>query len=1109
MYAYEIPPEDELIEEFVVEDFDMELSVMEYDDPTLKENATELEEIANVSPIEDEIGFGSEDSVLTEDFWLTDVDIVYSQEESAPSLPLLIVSEVYFGWTDERFELYNPHDTAFMWSIQVVGVKSSILDINNLTIPAKTARVFGDSMVMISEPSVIERSALALNLVDTTPIAITLLYNWQIIDSFNADTQIMATSNKTPRASLQKTLDNLSAMHISPTIQNYNNIDPSKYTINPGFVYDSFIQQAPAACENRWSTIQISEIFRWIDDHAPYIELYAPQWFSQNITLWGSQLTEDFDVFVDQPAGHYHIVTLPENSYSNSPYISDNQKLSLASGLGNVSVYWHNGQVLDKVDILVREDGYASYSQWQWCQRVADIVDNFSPWFAREYLSYFPQWAEKIITVTQQIVVPSGWWSCSGDLQTGSIAATATGDFVMEFVSIDYDPPGSDTNRESIILRSLVDYPLDLSVYSLRLSTRNGLQYLRWVLEPEEEITLTGNYRFPNAGACVDLLYGDFVVDSYCYPIVWSWSGELENDYSDISITIDHLNYDPPGDDTNNEEITFTVHTWVIDFSHWFYVLINGRKNNLTAFGWERRGTFILKANYRMPNTQDACISLLRGDFVFDTKCYVISKGFWTTSPSSSINTDWFSYNIHIDSIDYDPEWSDTNNEKITLFMENWSPVDLSQFHILINGTKKKLKETLTPWIPLILVWTYGFPNAKQTCVVLQYQDHVYDSYCYDPEEDKQKAEESLFRSGRVHIDSIIYDPTGNDTDREEIHMSIDWPHIDLSKWWYLLINTTKKSLSNYWSIDSWSVVLTGTFAFPNAKDSCVSIRQYEIKFDEYCYQIDKNKNTEKLDYTGVSLNITAIFPNPIGADSGKERVEVTLESPNEIDLSQWFTLLINWSKKKLTGIISWSDPYRITGSFSLPNTASCISFLYYDTMLDTFCYPQTKEWLVYSKNTDPLLALTDTELTLLKNTTLTKLNNKICLTLSEVTIKCRNIPAGKLAARQFQELQLSRNYITMLHDYLYNHWQLIYFNSDIVAYKTLFDISKQDISSSQFTRSYWSEKIPISDIQTRFQLQYNEPLLQQLQWQMASKLFGPKLTKNYTKAKERYYNKK
>jgi len=42
----------------------------------------------------------------------------------------------------------------------------------------------------------------------------------------------------------------------------------------------------------------------------------------------------------------------------------------------------------------------------------------------------------------------------------------------------------------------------------------------------------------------------------------------------------------------------------------------------------------------------------------------------------------------------------------------------------------------------LTLIGTYGFPNTKQTCVVLQYQSHVYDTYCYDPAEDSKKAQD-------------------------------------------------------------------------------------------------------------------------------------------------------------------------------------------------------------------------------------------------------------------------------------------------------------------------------------------------------------------------------
>jgi len=106
-------------------------------------------------------------------------------------------------------------------------------------------------MLMISDPSVIERSALALNMVDTTPITIDLLYNGISIDTFSADATIMSNANKTPRASIQRTLGDISIVHIAPVSQNYNNTDSSKHTINPGVVYYSIDALPPATCEGR------------------------------------------------------------------------------------------------------------------------------------------------------------------------------------------------------------------------------------------------------------------------------------------------------------------------------------------------------------------------------------------------------------------------------------------------------------------------------------------------------------------------------------------------------------------------------------------------------------------------------------------------------------------------------------------------------------------------------------------------------------------------------------------------------------------------------------------------------------------------------------------
>lgn len=923
-------------------------------------------------------------------------------EESVPSL---FITEVYFAGTDEWFELYNSWDTDFVWDVEISWVKSTLLHISNVSIPAKSARIFGDNVLMVTSNGIIAKNSLWLSMTDTSALDILLYYSWNIVDTFVAAVDTVSDA-KTNKASLQKTMDNPSIVSQSLASQSYNN-DPG-FIINPWIVYNTLEDTAPVECESRWSSIQIKEIFRWADETMPpYIEIFSDQSIAQNVIISGSILTESLDIFVNQPAWHYHIITTSETGYTLHPYRTDNQKLSYSSGLWNIVIYGQSGQVLDKVDIVAREPGYASYIRGQWCTRVADVVDQHSPWFSRDYLSYFPQWAEKVITITQQVVINNNQLSCWSQTDTWTIDAIATWDFVIEIVSVDYDPPWSDINAEKITLRSLVDYPIDLWSYAFRLNTRNGLQYLRWVLEPEEELTLTDNFRFPNAGACIDLLYGDFIVDTYCYPQEWSSSWEVENDYSDVSISIDSLVYDPPWDDTNNEHIVFTVHSWIVNFSDGFYVLINGRKYNLTMFADQYTGTFTLTANYRMPNTKDACVSLMQWDFIFDTKCYTIPISINIPSTKEQPpNTERFNYDISIVDIDYNPEWLDTNNEKITLHMNAWWEVDLSKFHILINGNKKKLKDILLSWQTLTLIWTYGFPNTKQSCVTLMYQDHVYDTYCYNP--------------------------------------------IELSE---------------------------------QDKDTAIVS-----------------------EYTWVDIQIISVFPNPIGSDTDKETVKLLLKNPNEVDLSKWFTLQVNGSRKKVSWtLISWEE-YILSWSFTLPNTATCISLFYYDISLDAFCYPQAKEWIVYTKNQEALLNLADADIWLLNRAVLNKFNNKICLTISEVVIKCRNIPASKLARKQYEELKLSRNYIAMMHDYLYQNRQSLYFNTDIFTYKTLFESAKKDISSNTYTRSYWSENIPTSDIQKRFQLQYNQPLVQQLQTQLSAKIFGDKLKQNYQKAKERYY---
>lgn len=1118
VFAYESPPDIPITEDVIIEEEIVQDDVLAQEETSVQEEEPPIDILDNPTQdtqaeeeIEDAILITEEEPEVSLN--TTDVDTVDTgnvvPDPVVEEMPLLLITEVAFAGTQEWIELYNPHDTVFSATIEIVGARSSPVVIQNLTVPAKSTRIIArqagvDSMV---DTSIID-SIHTLSMPDSTALHITIAVDGEIIDTFSASVSLMNQANKSTsdRSSLQRTLDDISVVHVSSTQQNYNN--NSTMNINPGIVYHSVDELPPAACNDRWSVIQIREVFRWSETHTPYIELFAPQGFSQTITISGTQIIEDFDIFISQPAGHYHVVSIPENNYTNHPHTTDNQKLSFGSELGNIVIYGQDGQVLDKVDIQVREDGYSSYIRGTWCQRVGDVVDNFSPGFARDYLSYFPEGAEKIITITEQIVIPGEPQQCDDPIweddpeddsipeEVQSIPPSDLDDIALTITHIGYQWP---TTGKTITLYMTGATGLDLAWFYI-LTNGTTKRNLQGIIREHEPLTLTGSWWFAaTQPRCVELFHNntaDKVFSTYCYDPI-----EDAKRKGDIEIT--NIVYQTaPG--SSIRKLHLFVPQWELDLSKDRYIMINTTKRNLASYGmisWH----VVLEGMFPFPKTSNTCVELRQYDKLFDTYCYEVPQN-TTTSTKEPFQSVWLSYPIRIDHIGY--QWP-TTGKSITLSMQGWSPVDLSHFHILINKTtKRNLRGTLEPNKSLTLTGSLGFASTQARCIELFHKEHLFDTYCYDPVQDKIEEQEARKYSGSITITDVIYH-TDDEHPDQRLLLSASGADIIFAHERYLMINNRKFSLKSF-DTGSWDMVLTGNFRFPKTVSSCVSLWQYEEEFSQYCYDPKAKKDEIVLEtetYTWVHLEILSLLPNPIGPDAGKERVDILLHSPDGIDLSHWFSILINGRTKRA---ISWNpiagEIYRLTGSFTLPNTASCVSLLYIDTLLDTFCYPQTKEGIIYNKNAQTLLALTDAELTLLNTTKLTRFNNRLCLTLSDVTIKCRAVPAGKLATRQMEELKLSRNYITMLHNYLYNHWQLIYFNSDIISYKTLFDASKKDIGWSKFTRSYGSERLPISDIQTRFQLQYQQPLLQQLQWHITSKIFGPKLAQNYKKAKERYY---
>ena len=92
--------------------------------------------------------------------------------------------------------------------------------------------------------------------------------------------------------------------------------------------------------------------------------------------------------------------------------------------------------------------------------------------------------------------------------------------------------------------------------------------------------------------------------------------------------------------------------------------------------------------------------------------------------------------------MDYDPEGSDTNNEKVTLLATNLSgdqiPLDLSTiFRLKVNGTNKTLPRILPMNVSTTFTKTFGFPNStddgQEVIIQLTYGDYVFDTYRYNP----------------------------------------------------------------------------------------------------------------------------------------------------------------------------------------------------------------------------------------------------------------------------------------------------------------------------------------------------------------------------------------
>jgi len=472
-------------------------------------------------------------------------------------LPRLILSEVYYDGTDEWIEITNIGSGDFQGNFTLSWVKSTLVSLTNISIPANQSKLFGDTLSQVSGNVFIGKTGLALNMTDTSSITIQLIVSDQMVDNFFVD-QYRVNIYNDKKTSFEKVGDISTRVQISRLANMQNG-----YIINPGIYFntgsvtdvsfspnDSWLHlQLPISCTEvaEADTIRINEVFPGNEKYPPYIELAI----SDNITLdslsiSGNRLATWLDFLFTTPG-----TTLEKDSLfliSSTGFWATNEQLpgvrnsdfSLVSTWNYLLITigsWQSRRVMDIVYLSGNTLGKSSYfaSTSYQCARILDSLDDFSPGFDKKFLKYFPvTTVTKIEYIQSATGSQSGTGSCqtpstvsltSWNTQVSTDISSSLAAYTIRIINVDYDPEGSDTNNEKITLLATNisgdQTSLDLSKI-FRLKVNGTTKTLPRTLPMNVPTTFTKTFGFPNStksgeDVIVQLVYGEYIFDTYAY----------------------------------------------------------------------------------------------------------------------------------------------------------------------------------------------------------------------------------------------------------------------------------------------------------------------------------------------------------------------------------------------------------------------------------------------------------------------------------------------------------------------------------------------------------------------------------------------------------------
>ncbi len=1126
--------------------------------------------------------------------------------------PNLKITEIYFDWDDNWFEITNLWNSDFSWDLTLNWNLNFTI---STQIPVWVSKVFANNLAMfeIWENIEIIQDNISFN---NEQINLNLIRSWENLDTFFVH-ESWVDYLQEAETSFEKVW-NWANWITTYVWLNFDRIYNTNRWIaaNPTTYFTQWEDMKDVTKDRNWTEIytgenyalpidcddfetdyliDISEIYYWNEVYPSYVELKINDKISSyynNILLSWTALQSPISIRARQmKANTFFLVT------SNSTWYDEWRESSydpnfILNNSGFLIIYgddWYSDlEILDIVYV-------SKFSQWNsvymWtesleCAWVFDYTDKFSPWLTI--------WQSQFIQITpdpiiQYIQVWWWGWSCSNN-ETPTFDSSAFSSSEIQISAIKYY-----WNKQILKLKNKTNSDINLRDYYLQFldwTTKN----VQWnTLFEKSTMSFVWNYWLPtNQDFCVNLMKDWEVVDRYCrnsmikasaqdeenirnqltfredlYSEEWEdeeWTvDETENpnntwnSLQTNTIKIIDIDYDPAWADWDNESVTLLLLTWTqVDLSDYkFYYTKDGKtQKTKTQIQWilsyGNRQTF--KWGFAFPNSTDdkksVTVNLIWPDGkVVDT--YIYNPNKITEIPAgdyeiisvidgdtAKINYDWQEITIRFAGIDA-PESSALRCGKVECF---WPEAKL-YLKTLIEWKTAYFEPASMDWYDrfvwyIFLNWEninekmiknwyareYSYKNqsykyqskfksaqnyAQNNGLWLRWYECKWERLC--PVEETQAEYDFIF-----NIENIIYDPDWSDNWNEEIRINmIEWIPVEFGTDFYLLVNDTKKSLKKYGSISPWETKkLTWNFWFPNNKLTTVSfVHNWEI-LDTYVY----NPELDKFVDTGSTLStwdeflaqisqfqILSILPNPFWADWSNEEIELYCKSelPN-LNLSSWFYLQIWTTKKYLKWDISTNESVNLKWSFSFPNKWWCVELWYKWFIFDKFCYTQPDEWQKFYVSNWVIESISTLDLSILKNSKLQNIWNKVCLSYAGQIIYCKNMPYSKLSTKRINQNKMYKSFFDSFEDYMKDNWKIMYYDSEIKNYFELLDDIEDVISDGKTTIEIEWNIFDISDFQTIYDAKYQKAPSQTIS-DILKSLISDEIVNKYENLKSEY----